>query len=442
MRFSWVPLFLFASSISFVSAEACSLNPNSEPALPGITPSMNIKSALNIAWNLKHTTRARLINDHTSGKLDANCSKTYGDFYNKIRLYEDRVSNLGFRQGAHTTVSPYTPNNSQLYSTSTSGMHDLGKDLRSGDIILSRGNAFTSAAIAHLGESDQLFSHASLVYRDEKTNQLYTIEAHIEIGVVARPIQANIDEMNSRAAVFRFQDPQLAHHAAKLMFNRAREHSANGANINYDFAMDMSNGDSLFCSEVISYAFQKASRGQTKVPLFKSRLDRRNIAFEHSIDIFQAESFLPGDLETDPRFELVAEWRDWKKVRDLHEKDAILRSMLSWMDHRHYRLDQSLNADVWLKKNVGYLLRRIPGADKMVEDKFPLNMNRNLIGVFTILDQTGEIIQNRLKGYVNQSLRHSGGVLPTEESMMKFLERYREIDAKSSSSEFHSIFHP
>src|SRR5690606_34078329 len=41
------------------------------------------------------------------------------------------------------------------------------QDLKSGDVILSRGNAYTSAAIARIGDIDAQFSHLTMVYKDD-----------------------------------------------------------------------------------------------------------------------------------------------------------------------------------------------------------------------------------------------------------------------------------
>ena len=54
--------------------------------------------------------------------------------------------------------------------------------LESGDVLMSRGDAFVSGAIARLGDTDGNFSHVALVYVEPRTREIHTVEAHIEIG--------------------------------------------------------------------------------------------------------------------------------------------------------------------------------------------------------------------------------------------------------------------
>lgn len=282
----------------------------------------------------------------------------------------------------------------------------------------------------------------SLVYKSPSTGKLYTIEAHIELGVIAKPLTANIAEMNSRDAVFRFQDQKAAHLAAQYMYFKALAISKTGKNIDYDFSMNMKDTHSLFCSEVVSSGFSHSSKGKIEIPMFKSSLTERNLNFEHAINVYQNDSFLPGDIEIDPRFTMIAEWKDWSKMRDLHEKDAILRSMLSWMNDKNYQFDQSKNSSVWFKKNIGYAMRRIPLIDLLVKDKMPLNMSRDLIGLFTILDQVGGSLQFILQQYNDLYIQKTGGTLPSQEWMMSVLEVVREKDSKAETPIFHQRFHP
>lgn len=425
------------------SAFACDAPLNFLTILPPLHSSMNASFSLNQAWQLKLSVRAQMKKDYKNGALTRACADQYKKYFIDLRSYEDRVAVLGINKGMKTADSLYTPNNKQLNVASGQTMKDVQKDLQSGDIILSRGNAFTSAAISHLGDSEQQFSHMSLVYKDPKTGLLYTTEAHIELGVIARPIQANIDENNSRGTIFRFQDPNLAHRAAQYAYRLADSISTKtGANINYDFAMNMKENDNLFCSEVASNAFNVASRGTVQIPMFKSDLTSRHLAFQEAIDIHQTDSFLPADIEIDPRFTMIAEWKDWARVRDLFEKDAISRSVFNWMDTLNYRFDQSGNGKVWFRKNIGWTMRRTPLIQKLVEDKMPLNMSRNLLGLFTVLDQTGEPLQ-RMLAYANDYyIRKSGGLLPDQEWMMRILERVRQDDEKAEDPLFHQYFSP
>src|SRR5262245_50019999 len=60
-----------------------------------------------------------------------------------------------------------------------------GVRLHSGDILVSRGGAPTSALIARGNDHPGVFSHVALLHVDEKTGQATVIESHIECGVAA-----------------------------------------------------------------------------------------------------------------------------------------------------------------------------------------------------------------------------------------------------------------
>src|SRR5690606_16262023 len=126
--------------------------------------------------------------------------------------------------------------------------------LRSGDVILSRGKAYTSAAISNLGEFDTQFSHLSFVYQDEE-GKFWTIESHIEVGAFVRDLEDHIDDKNARTVVFRYQDPELAHQAAKAAFEKVKTAFYTRGPINYDFGFDKQDSSELFCSEVVSHGF-------------------------------------------------------------------------------------------------------------------------------------------------------------------------------------------
>ena len=428
-----LPLFtvaiLFASFSVCTSAFACGVFPNLDNVLPKLDSSMNVDDALNEAWKIKNEVRAEMKKDYDAKVYDRACSDEYKKFYIALRSYEDRVAVLGADRGTVTTNTAFTAKNPQTFVVPGQTMNDPRTDLQSGDIVLSRGNAYTSAAISHLGDSDQQFSHMSLVYKNPKTGVINTIESHIELGVIAKPLAANIKEMNSRDMVFRFEDQGVSARAAEYMFYRAYNQSKSGSNINYDFQMDMNDSNSLFCSEVASHAFDHASNGNVKIPLFMSSLTTRNVSFEHAIKVNQVESFLPGDIEIDPRFTLISEWKDWKLVRDLQEKDAILRSMLSWMDTKGYQFDQSYNLEVLFKKNVAWAMRRTPLIDNLVIKKMPLNMSRDMIGLFTVLDQVGKALMKDLHEFNDNRIAKTG-ILPTQETMMIYLDQVRQIDEK------------
>ncbi len=289
------------------------------------------------------------------------------------------------------------------------------EDLIGGDVILSRGNAYSSAAIARIGDDDMQFSHLSLVHQDSKDGSLYTTEAHIEVGNLIAPIQVHIDQGNARTVVFRMKDEILARLAGKKMFDHVEGHRVRtGENIPYDFSMDYSDPNKIFCSEVIYMGYEMAAKelksSSPNVPMYKTKFNPGLLPFLTAIgldlnkeNIKNFDTFGPGDIQFDPRFEVVAEWRNPNKMKDSRFKDAILTKLFQWMENEGYEFRPSMgtklsNDFAWFMRRRGWrraVMKKITGMD--LEDKFPMNMKSSQIDLFVVLDQVGEKMYARVQ---------------------------------------------
>lgn len=318
------------------------------------------------------------------------------------------------------------------------------KDLRSGDIIISRGNAYTSAAIARIGSVDAQFSHVTSVYRDEN-GELHTTEAHIEIGSVVAPWKVHVEQGNTREVVFRYKDAKVAHEAAKYIYERVRKYSnSNRNNINYDFSMDYKDHKDLFCSEVVSSGFKQVTNSKVDIPRYKTKFNPKLVNFLQNIgmkvdknSIHDFDTFGPGDLEFDNRFELVAEWRRPNKLRNIRMKDAVLTMMYKWMTTKGYKLRQGIK--IPLRARLAWFLRRVPLAKKKLIEKFPLNMKPKLLGTFLILDEVGDVLLNQIE----EKQKTVDYPLSFKE-IYALLEDFRQKDSKLKrrKSKLHKVFRP
>ncbi|MFT6069109.1 MAG: hypothetical protein ACJAT2_000414 [Bacteriovoracaceae bacterium] len=320
------------------------------------------------------------------------------------------------------------------------------QDLRGGDVILSRGNAYTSAAIARIGSVDAQFSHLSLVHEDEKGN-LYTSEAHIEVGSLGEPIQTHIEQGNARTVVFRFKDRDIAKRAGAIMYKRVRGAQVKKKNIRYDFGMDYKDNKDLFCSEIIYDGFRQASNGELDVPVFKTKFNRGSIPFlqklgikvnQENVDDF--ETFGPGDIEFDPRFELIAEWRNPARMKDTRSKDLILTKLFEWMETKDYefRPPGKIKRKAWFS----WVMRRTPLIGLALKDKFPKYMTKDQLRLFLHLDEVAEVLNERIEFVQNDIDRPL-----TPKEIFSILEQFREEDFaryedKPKKSRFHRYFHP
>lgn len=401
------------------------------------------KEILQSLWKFKIGVHEKLRSFHENHILEKNCSVAARGAFRAVRFMEDTLHDQIYRKRTEGEVFPdsaFAEGNLQVKRNPRFSEFNLKDDLRSGDVILSRGNAFTSAAIASLGEFDTQFSHISLVHKDDN-GELWTVEAHIEVGSFVRPLQDHMDDKNFRTMVYRFDDEKVAREAAKFIFEKVKKASETKGNILYDFGFDQDNSEKLFCSEVVSHAYETASSGGVRIPLYRSRLLTRKPEFVKNLEITVAESFIPADIEVDPRFSVIAEWRDPAKIQNILEKDAILHGVFRWNDELDYQMVQASSRKSFIYRNVAWPLRRVPFLKKYFKDKLPINMSRKLIGYFGVLESIGELLQKELSLAHEVSLKETGFLMSPSEQF-DFLDQYRERDLKSKKKRLHKMYRP
>jgi hypothetical protein len=204
-----------------------------------------------------------------------------------------------------------------------------GVEVHSGDILVSRGGAPTSALIARGSDYPGNFSHSALVHIDSVTEAISIIEAHIECGVTISSVADYLDDTKLRIMLLRLRsdlpemqtDPLLPHRAAA----NALEQAAAG-HTPYDFAMDTEDHTQLFCSEVISAAYEHVGVDLWRKESHISEPGLRSWLAAFGVRNFTTEE--PSDLEYDPQLRVVAEWRDFETLRQDHLDNAIVDIML------------------------------------------------------------------------------------------------------------------
>jgi hypothetical protein len=213
--------------------------------------------------------------------------------------------------------------------------------IHSGDILVSRGGAPTSALIARGNDYPGNFSHIAFVYVDPATHEAKIIESHIEIGVVVSTVEAYLKDKKLRVMLLRpradlpeiVKDPLLPHKAAEVAYKRAKtEH------IPYDFPMDYKDHSKLFCSEVASAAYEQFGiRLWSGISHISSPGLRKWLA---AFGVRHFETQEPSDLEYDPQLVVVAEWRDQATLKKDHDDNAVTEVMLEGAekgDELHYQ---------------------------------------------------------------------------------------------------------
>ena len=246
------------------------------------------------------------------------------------------------------------------------------EDLKSGDVLLSRVNNYLSTALTKSGDKNYQFSNVSFVHKDPLSLEILTTENHLEIGNVVEPLIGNIERLNSRVAVFRYQDSKAAH--------------------------------------------------------------LNKIDTQHLIDI-----------ELDPRFELVAEWRNPKKTEESRMKDFILTKIFDRMETESYKINPQLKNDV--ESKTIWALRRLPVVKAQLLKGLHLNVTAKQIENFIALESIGEALYKALE---KASLEYERAMTPIEiykvlddlfkQDYENFIRYKQGLEVKKPL--FHLLFHP
>lgn len=217
----------------------------------------------------------------------------------------------------------------------------LGVTIHSGDILVSRGGAPTSALIAVGSDYPGNFSHVAVVHVDEKTS-LPTILQSSESGLHRSTLDEYLRDVKLRVMVLRLRadlpalaaDPMLPHRAARRVLERTRQ-----GHTPYDFAIDHRDDARFTCSEVAAWAY--AGEGirlwmrisQVSRPSTRAWLARLGV---RSFDLQE-----PSDLEYDPQLRVVAEWREPETLYLDHVDNVVTEAMLEGAQLHDDRLEHA-----------------------------------------------------------------------------------------------------
>lgn len=299
--------------------------------------------------------------------------------------------------------------------------------LRPGDAILQRGMAHNSAAISRIGDVDSQFSHLSIVARDPKGGHVM-VEALIEEGSIVKPVDLSLAHNVGRAVLLRHRDPELAEHASEMIRAAiARADGRDAPRILYDFSMELGGYGNLYCAKLVRLAYSMATSGEYRIPTFTTRLDMKNRDFISRIGVTALETFAPGDIELEPEFDVVAEWRDLRVTSELRLKDMIMMKLFEWMELYDYRFRPTFL--VWLVGNSGVATARMPGfvqtLTKRFAGKVPPNMSSSAVGAVAMLHWTAEELYEGLRKLESQTIKKTGRQLHPR-LVLDELERMRE----------------
>lgn len=358
---------------------------------------------------------------YRSGPLEVSCVEAVRRAFRYSRFIEELIAE--FLVAEQMNELPSTPLEGSAPSMMVNPAYDP-LDLRSGDLLLVRSPSFISAAIARIGDEDGQFSHLGLVFVADDGSR-FVIEALIESGVVISPLDEWLTEERDRLLVLGYGDRRLAEKAAQDMYHLVQSQRSKGSIIPYDFDMDRSDSSELFCAELVGFAYEMASNGSLTLPAYPTSLQAlRDHPFLEDLGVGSSTTFSPGDMEVDPRFQLVAEWRDLRNTAESRIQDAILTSVLEWMADREYRLTHRGLAQVQL--DVYWHFLRPLGIGK---DKLSWNAKKSFVKSALALQSVAELIYRRVAPPLQEALRQDPLALDYR-VILALVEDYRVRDCK------------
>ena len=277
-------------------------------------------------WMIDYYNRVRNLVKKQSQQWDINNVETRNTIYTLLYGLRAAVEEVLLQTDSLHFSAAMLVNNEK---SATPAASIFGIEVHSGDLLVSRGGAEVSALISRGNDYPGNFSHIALIYVDEKTNEPFLIEAHIEKGVAIASVAQYENDKKLRFMVMRTRadlplilaDSMLPQKAAKCMFDEAGKR-----HILYDFKMNFNDTVEMFCSEVASYAYRTNGLQIWKYPSTISSQGVVNWLHDFGVENFVTQ--MPSDLEYDPQLVVVAEWRHPQTLFKDHIDNAVMDALL------------------------------------------------------------------------------------------------------------------
>lgn len=411
-------------------------------------PTAAVQDAEKIAknsWLIRSTLHARL------EEVDKDCAIQMQANFRQFRFVEDYLLELS-RKVTHATPAeidfqnqpvPIRDNSVPYYQFRSNN----SPKLEPGDLLITRGVSFLSGMIARLGTRSTQFSHVVMVAEDPKTKELKTIESYVGVGVAFYDMDYALKNENARILWLRAKDKSLAKNAASMMAKLVQERIDAKNPIKYDYELDFKDPKTMSCAEVSQVAFQMASGNQFKIPFYPNEIAGAKSIIER-LKLVEGETYEPGDMEIDPRFELMGEFQDLRLTRESRQKDAIMTAIFDWMTRKNYELKDNVKSR--LAGTLIYDVRRTfmwPMVKKVLKlDDFSKEVPRNMIRTVTIINQLGEKMLVELKAR-DVAFEKKSGVPMSYMDFYRELEEMRKSDLETfkknkKKAKFHQFIRP
>jgi hypothetical protein len=336
-----------------------------------------------------------------------------------------------------------------------------------GDIVISKGDAGSSSFLARISDYPGNYSHSTIPYIDNKKN-IFFIEAFIEDGVKLRTPSADyINDPKTKLMIYRNINPQIVKSSVVaidklyqiIMTNLKGSNPFTTAAFQYDFKMDATNSDRLFCSEVSYYAYGL----NTAIPSYQNPYSveywsyvndpTRNIVLSGFLNA-KTHFPAPSDIELNPNYDVVTMQFNSTKLSADRMRVALIDVLEQVMNENQQQVITSINMlgklgnqivdpkiiklKLSMFQNLGISL---PTEAASMVDTIPKNINYKQLLFFSFIDK-------RLSPYVvaqltlqENTLLHSGRILDLESMRVALkplveneLKQFADMATKAMSS--------
>ena len=401
------------------------------------------------SWKIRTALHAKL------SEVDQACAYQLQSSFRQFRFIEEYLLEIAHKV-THLTPKeldfqnqpvPIQDKSPTFYVLQTN--EETGPKFEAGDMLVTRGVSFLSSMIARLGKRGTQFSHIVFVHNDPKTKKTQTIESYVGVGVAFYEMDFALKNENARILWLRSKDKDLALKASQKIGDLVKSRLDAKNPIKYDYELNFDDPKTMSCAEVSQVAFDMASDGKVKLPFYPNVIEGAR-SLTDRLKIAQGPTYEPGDMEIDPRFELVAEFRDLRLTRDSRQKDAIMTAMFQWMDKNDYVLKDNFKSK--MAGGLIYDIRRTflwPLIRKVMKlDDFSKEIPRNMIRAVTLVNDIGEQIHGELR-LRDQAFEKIHGIPMGQMDLYAALEEIRKDDLKlfqnkktKKKSKFHKMFGP
>lgn len=410
----------------------------------------NPQTVLVASWRLRKTIH---------GKLDVipNCRAEVRKAFYQLRAIEDLAGVKAYKTASLTGLDidfqnqpiPMRENKEYNgYLGASGNVEQSPLNIESGDILVTRGTSFFSAMLSNISENKGQFSHFVLLHKAQDGAE-HSIESYAQTGGVSRfDMTYALKNENARILHLRAKNKDIAHNAAEIMMNRVLEGEKDPSKqITYDFYINLEDKSKMTCSEIAYWGFADASSGTFMLPEQKSSLHPGLKQIFEQTGIKPDPMMTPQDIEVDSRFEMLAEFRDYRLVRDTRYRDAVLISIFDWMKNYGYELKSTANSVAI--DYIVYPLRRTPlwPLVKAVTGSpdFPIESPKGFVKTLKQLNDVSDVLYKKLKDHDDEFYSKTGWSMSNAQ-LLDVLTKYRTDDAERfknrQSNDFHYFFRP